>query len=61
MTKEAIKEVGKLFFDAAKIIFAVAILTPIVKGSEPEIVPFFSALASVLIGVILINKGTKNE
>lgn len=61
MTKEAIKELGKLFFDAAKIIFAVAILTPLVKGSEPELIPFFSASASVLIGTILINKGTQNE
>ncbi len=61
MTKEAIKEIGKLFFDAAKIIFAVAILTPLVKGSEAEIIPFISATASVLIGIILINKGTKDE
>ena len=59
MTKETIKELGKLFFDTAKIIFAVSILTPLVKGSEPEIIPFFSAFASVLIGVILTNKGTK--
>jgi hypothetical protein len=42
MTKETLKEIGKLSFDIAKIVFAVAILAP-------------------SIGIILINKGTKNE
>jgi len=39
----------------------VAILTPLVKGSEIEFIPFIASFSSVLVGVILTNKGTKNE
>jgi len=61
MTKEAIKEVGKLFFDVAKIVFAVAIVTPLVKGGEVEVIPLFFVVEVVLIGLYLINKGTQDE
>ena len=61
MTKEAIKEVGKLFFDIAKIIFAVAIVTPIVKGGDVESLPLLFVSEATLIGLYLINKGTQNE
>jgi len=61
MTKEAIKEVGKLFFDVAKIVFAVAIVTPLVKGGEVELIPLFFVAEVILIGLYLINKGTQDE
>jgi len=46
MTKETVKEIGKLCFDIAKIIFAIAV---------------FGSMSFIAGGVILINKGTENE
>lgn len=57
MKKETIKEVGKLFIDLAKIIFAIAILIPLVKDSGFQFMAIVPAFLSVIIGVYLINKG----
>jgi len=61
MTKETLKEIGKLSFDIAKIVFAVAILTPLIKNIGVNSSAITGAIALVLGGIILINKGTKNE
>jgi uncharacterized membrane protein len=61
MTKETLKEIGKLSFDIAKIVFAVAILTPLIKNIGVNYSAITGAIALVLGGIILINKGTKNE
>jgi len=34
MKKDTLKEFGKLFYDFAKIIFAVALITPAIKGDS---------------------------
>lgn len=57
MKQETIKEVGKLFIDLAKIIFAIAILVPLVKGSSFQLIAILPALLSVVLGTYLINKG----
>lgn len=57
MKKETIKEVGKLFLDLAKIIFAVAIITPLVKDGDFQIIVVLLALVSIIIGIYLTNKG----
>ena len=61
MTKETLKEIGKLSFDIAKIIFAIAILTPLLKDVGVNYFAVFGAISLVFGGIILINKGTKND
>jgi len=61
MTKETIKEIGKLSIDLAKITFAIAILTPLIKTGDIDYKAFFSALGFAISGIILINKGTKED
>lgn len=59
MKKETIKEVGKLFIDLVKIIFAIAILVPLalVKDDSFQIVAVLPALLTVIFGIYLTNKG----
>ena len=61
MTKDTLKEIGKLSFDIAKIIFAIAILTPLIKDIGINYYSVFGAIALIIAGTILINKGTKDE
>jgi len=61
VTKETIKELGKLSFDASKITFAVSIVTPLVKGGDIEFFPMLVVAEMILIGIYLINKGTQDE
>ena len=61
MTKETLKEIGKLSFDIAKIIFAIAILTPLIKNISINYYAVFGSMALVVGGTILINKGTRDE
>jgi len=61
MTRETIKEIGKLCFDIAKIIFAIAVLTPLLKNTGINYYAVFGSISFVSGGIILINKGTKNE
>lgn len=61
MKKETIKEVGKLFLDFTKIIFAIAFLTPFIKDGDFEIVPVIAGVLTAIIGTYLINKGAKDE
>ena len=57
MTKETIKEIGKL----AKITFAIAILTPFIKTGNIDYKTLLSALAFAISGIILLNKGTQEN
>ena len=57
MKKETIKEVGKLFIDLAKIIFAIAILVPLVKDGSFQLITVVPALLTVICGIYLTNKG----
>ena len=62
MTQETIKEIGKLSIDLAKITFAIAILTPLIKTGNIDYKALLSALGFAISGIILINKGTtENE
>ena len=61
MKKEAIKELGKFILDITKIIVAIAIVTPFVKGGDIELVPIFSSVAMAAIGIYITNKGAKDE
>jgi len=61
MTKETLKEIGKLSFDIAKIVFAIAILTPLLKDAGINYSGIIGAIALILGGAILINKGTKED
>ena len=57
MKKETIKEIGKLFIDLAKIIFAIAILAPLVKGGNFQFITIVPAILTVIFGVYITNKG----
>lgn len=57
--KETIKEIGKSCFDIAKLIIAVAIITPLVKSENIGATPFIIALFIALMGVYLFNKGAE--
>ena len=61
ITKETIKEIGKLSLDLAKITFAIAILTPLIKTGNIDYKALFSAFGFAVSGVILINKGTQED
>lgn len=61
MKKETLKEFGKLFFDFAKIVLAIALVTPIVKGEGIAIVSIGLIVALVAIGIYIFNKGAKDD
>ena len=61
MKKETLKEIGKFGLDIAKIIFAVAILQPIVKSGSVNWVAIGGAIAFAIGGTLLVNKGAKDE
>ncbi|MDA3053234.1 hypothetical protein OFO01_07280 [Campylobacter sp. JMF_01 NE2] len=61
LKKETIKESGKLLLDLAKVIIAVAIVTPLVKNEAIGITPFIVALMISVVGMYLFNKGAKDE
>ena len=51
------KEFGKLIYDIAKIIFAVAIVTPLVKDNAISIYAIFVAVGLIAFGSYIIYKG----
>jgi len=55
--KEAFKELGKLFYDIGKIIFAIAVITPFIKGSDFSYIMFGISLGLWYLGTELINLG----
>ena len=61
MKKETLKETGKFGLDIAKIIFAVAILQPIIKNESVNWIAILGALTFAIGGIMLINKGVKDE
>lgn len=61
MEKETLKELGKLFYDFAKIIFAIALITPAIQGSSISVLVIVLIFVIVAIGTYTINKGAKNE
>ncbi len=59
--KETIKEIGKLFLDSFKIVFAIALITPIAKGESISAIVIFFLIIPLLCGVYFTNKGAKDE
>ena len=59
MKKEALKELGKLFYDVGKIIFAIAVIAPYIKGGSFSYMMFGVSAGLWYIGTELINLGGK--
>lgn len=57
MKKETVKELGKLCFDGAKIIFGVAIITPLVQDGGMNMGMLSLTIFCTFLGIYLINKG----
>ena len=53
-------EFGKLIYDFAKITFAVAIITPIVKNGDYSFYPILTVMGLIIVGSYLVYKGTKD-
>jgi hypothetical protein len=61
MKKETLKEIGKFKLDLAKIVFAIAILPTIIKNATINGYALIGATTLAISGIILINKGAKDE
>lgn len=61
MKRETTKELGKFILDITKIVIAIVIITPFVKGGDVETLPILSALAMAGVGLYITNKGVKDE
>ena len=59
--KDLLKEFGKLVYDLAKIIFAVAIIAPLVKEGKFSIYPILVAAALIAVGSYIIYKGGRKD
>jgi len=59
LKKEALKELGKLCYDAGKIIFAVAVISPYIKGVGFSSSMFAMSLFLWYAGTELINLGAE--
>lgn len=57
MKKSTLKEIGKLLIDLSKIVFAIAILIPLIKDNEFNFVTALIVIYTVFFGFYLINKG----
>ena len=61
MKKETIKELGKLFYDFAKIGLAIIIITPFAKGESVSLYAIVVTALVVALGTYIIDKGAKDE
>ena len=65
LKKETLKETGKLFYDLSKISAGLGLLLPVLKGESVSalsaLIALISSLVFFAIGLILINKGAKDE
>jgi len=61
MKKETTKELGKFILDITKIVIAIVVITPFVKGGNVEITPILVAIAMASVGLYITNKGVKDE
>lgn len=53
MKQETLKEIGKFILDLAKIIIAIAVITPLVKDSGFHIAPLAIGVLTALFGIYL--------
>lgn len=65
LLKETLRETGKFFYDLAKISVGLGLILPFLKGESLSPVNALLALVSALVffvvGIILINKGGRDE
>ena len=61
MKKETKKELGKFILDLTKIVFAIVIITPFVKGEDIQLLPLFITGVTSSLGIYLINQGVNDE
>lgn len=58
--KDLLKELGKLSFDFAKVIFALAIITPVLKDESFNYWSIIAVIVCVAFGSACIYKGGKD-
>jgi hypothetical protein len=56
-----LKELGKYFLDISKIVFAVAVITPVVRDGMFSIISITLAIALMLLGTYITYKGVKDD
>lgn len=61
MKKETLKEFGKLFYDFAKIILAITLITPLANGKDISVYVIAVVAVLIAIGTYLLNKGAKDD
>ena len=61
MEKEFLKESGKYLLDLSKIMFAIAFVTPLVKGEVISKIFIVIIFVTSISGLYLIKKGAKDE
>ena len=61
MKKETLKELGKYFLDISKILLALTLIAPFMKNGNISVIAIFLILVLFGVGVILTNKGAKDE
>ena len=61
MNRDTLKELGKFGLDISKIIFAIAILTPLTKDASINIYAILGSLSFAIGGIVLINRSGKDE
>jgi len=59
LKKETIKEIGKLFFDVFKIVFAISLITPLTKGESINVFAILFTSIPLGCGIYFTNKGVK--
>ena len=61
MKREFLKEAGKYILDLSKIMFAIAFITPLVKGMSINIPFTFAMIVVSFSGLYLTYKGAKDD
>jgi len=59
--KDLLKEMGKYFLDISKIVFAVAVIAPVVKEGAFSMIAIGLALALMMFGTYITYKGVQDD
>ena len=59
--KDLLKEMGKYFLDISKIVFAVAVIAPVVKEGSISMIAIGLALALMMLGTYITYKGVQDD
>ena len=59
--KKMLAKIGDIFIDIAKIVFAVAVLTPFVKNGSLDNQAILSSLLMLILGLYTYYKGVQYE